>query len=38
MQIPLRQELEKGRYTATVMLDYGDDTTIEAAELQFTHE
>jgi hypothetical protein len=38
MQIPLRQELEKGRYTATVMLDYGDDTTIEAAELQFTYE
>ncbi|SEA30629.1 hypothetical protein SAMN05216331_1338 [Porphyromonadaceae bacterium KH3R12] len=38
MQIPLRQELEKGRYTATVMLDYGDRTTIEAAELQFTHE
>ena len=38
MQIPLRQELEKGRYTATVMLDYGDDTTIEAAELEFRYE
>lgn len=38
MQIPLRQELEEGRYTATVMIDYGDRTTIEAAELQFSHE
>lgn len=38
MQIPLREELEKGKYTATVMLDYGDRTTIEAAELQFSYE
>lgn len=38
MQILFPHELEKGRYTATVMLDYGDRTTIEAAELQFSHE
>jgi P pilus assembly chaperone PapD len=38
MNIPLQQTLEKGKYTATVMLDYGDETTIEAAELQFTYE
>ncbi len=38
MHLPFRHVLEKGRYTATVMLDYGDDTTIEAAELQFTYE
>ncbi len=38
MQIPFGQELEKGTYIATVMIDYGDVTTIEAAELQFSHE
>jgi P pilus assembly chaperone PapD len=38
MSIPLQHTLEKGRYTATVMLDYGDETTIEAAELEFTYE
>ncbi len=38
MRIPLRQDLEKGRYTSTVMIDYGDRTTIEAAELQFSYE
>lgn len=38
MAIPFKQELEKGEYTATVMIDYGDVTTIEAAELQFNHD
>lgn len=38
MRLPFRHTLEKGRYTATVMLDYGDSTTIEAAELQFGYE
>jgi P pilus assembly chaperone PapD len=38
MNIPLQHALEKGKYTATVMLDYGDETTIEAAELEFTYE
>jgi hypothetical protein len=32
------EDLEKGEYTATVMLDYGDETIIEAAELEFRHE
>lgn len=38
MPIPLRHVLQGGRYTATVMIDYGDRTTIEAAELQFSYE
>lgn len=38
MSIPLLHVPEKGKYTATVMLDYGDDTTIEAAELEFRYE
>src|SRR5690554_4160154 len=38
MHIPLGVELEKGTYIATVMIDYGDVTTIEAAELQFSYE
>lgn len=38
MRIPLSQDMEKGSYTATVMVDYGDRTTIEAAELQFNYE
>lgn len=38
MRIPFPHEPEKGRYTATVMLDYGDRATIEAAELQFSYE
>lgn len=38
MIIPFEEELEKGEYTATVMVDYGDITRIEAAELQFNHE
>jgi len=38
MHLPFRHALEIGKYTATVMLDYGDETTIEAAELEFTYE
>lgn len=38
MDIPLKDKPEKGEYTATVMLDYGDDNTLEAAELEFTYE
>jgi hypothetical protein len=30
--------LEKGEYIATVMLDYGDETILEAAELEFSYE
>lgn len=36
--IPLKKELEKGQYTATVMMDYGDSNNIEAAELEFNYE
>ncbi|MDD4009177.1 MAG: hypothetical protein PHQ67_05120 [Fermentimonas sp.] len=38
MSIPLGNPLVTGNYIATVMLDYGDDTTLEAAELQFSHD
>lgn len=38
MYIPLDQKLDKGQYVATVMLDYGDDNNIEAAELEFEYE
>lgn len=38
MFIPIGATLEKGEYIATVIIDYGDDTTLEAAELQFSHE
>ncbi|MDD4778578.1 MAG: hypothetical protein PHV53_09865 [Fermentimonas sp.] len=32
------ESLEKGDYTATVILDYGDETILEAAELEFRYE
>lgn len=32
------ETLEKGEYIATVMLDYGDDTILEAAELEFRYD
>lgn len=38
MPIPLGEGLDKGTYMATVMIDYGDVTTIEAAELEFSYE
>ena len=38
MDIPLREKPEKGDYTATVMMDYGDRNTLEAAELEFSYE
>lgn len=36
--ISTKKLLEKGDYTATVILDYGDETALEAAELEFSHE
>lgn len=36
--IPIEGPLVKGDYTATVILDYGDETALEAAELEFSHE
>ncbi|MDD4439034.1 MAG: molecular chaperone [Tissierellia bacterium] len=38
LRIPFQHSMEKGDYIATVMLDYGDKTTIEAAELVFSYE
>lgn len=32
------EPLEKGTYIATVILDYGDDSVLEAAELEFSYE
>jgi len=38
MGIPIKELLEKGDYTATVILDYGDGTALEAAELEFSYD
>ncbi len=37
-RIQLPQDLKKGNYVATVLLNYGDDTEIQAAELSFSYE
>ncbi|MFB9055169.1 molecular chaperone [Mariniflexile ostreae] len=37
-RIALPQDLENGTYVATVIMDYGKDTSIEMAELTFTYE
>lgn len=36
--IKMPDKLEKGNYTATVLIDYGDENNIEAAELDFAYE
>lgn len=36
--IPMKKIPEKGDYTATVILDYGDEITLEAAELEFNYD
>ena len=36
--IKMPDKLEKGNYTATVLIDYGDENNIEAAELDFVYE
>ncbi len=38
MFIPLPGGLTRGNYTATVMIDYGNNSEMEAAELKFTYE
>ncbi|MBK1897349.1 fimbrial biogenesis chaperone [Chryseobacterium paridis] len=38
MNIPLSSTLEKGKYTASVMIDYGDSNNLELGELNFTYE
>lgn len=36
--IPIKELPTKGDYTATVILDYGDETALEAAELEFSYD
>lgn len=38
MYINLPENLEKTKYTATILMDYGDENTIEMGELSFTNE
>lgn len=38
LNIKLPQDLEKTSYIATVMLDFGDEREVTAAELQFSYE
>ncbi|WP_172279423.1 molecular chaperone [Chryseobacterium sp. Chry.R1] len=38
MNISLPSTLEKGKYTASVMIDYGDSNNLELGELSFTYE
>ena len=38
MDIPIKRKLDKGHYIVTVMMDYGDENNIEAAELEFNYE
>lgn len=38
MDIPLPAGLEKGKYTASVMIDYGDNNNLELGELSFSYE
>lgn len=37
-EITLPKNLEPGKYVATILIDYGNDNTIEMAELTFTYE
>lgn len=38
MRIALPEDLQKGQYTATLMIDYGDANNVEAAEIEFGYE
>lgn len=38
VSISLPAGLEKGKYTASVMIDYGDRDNLELGELNFTYE
>ncbi len=38
VSIPLPAGLEKGKYTASVMIDYGDRDNLELGELNFVYE
>ena len=38
MEISLPNPLEKGKYTASVLMDYGDAENLEMGELNFSYE
>jgi len=38
MEIPITSELPKGKYVATVLMDHGDENSMEVAELTFDYE
>ena len=38
MLLPFGEDLDKGDYIATIIIDYGDDNALEAAELLFSYE
>lgn len=38
VEILLPQNIDKGKYTATILIDYGDKENIEAAELSFNYD
>lgn len=38
LMIPLGKPLEKGAYSASVLIDYGDASTLELGELNFNYE
>ncbi|CAD7797469.1 hypothetical protein CHRY9390_00174 [Chryseobacterium aquaeductus] len=38
INLPITNALEKGSYNASVIIDYGDSSTLEIAELNFNHE
>ena len=38
MFLPFERKLDKGEYIATIIIDYGDEIALEAAELEFSHE
>lgn len=38
VRIALPKDLPKGNYTATIMMDFGNESEMEAAELKFTYE
>jgi hypothetical protein len=38
MEIALPNSLEKGKYTASVLIDYGDAENLEMGELNFSYE
>lgn len=38
MFLPFGKDLASGEYIATIIIDYGDEVALEAAELQFSYE